>query len=366
MIKITSQNSNKKISVSNVLLILFFLLFTKNYAQVGVNILSPHSSAAMQIESPAGTAKGLLTPTMTTVQRLSITTGTNVAADGLVVYDIDHHMHYYFQGAVSKWVSMSPLTLSAVGASTTPSGVITTPSSPATFSLGINTQNPSQALDVVGNISASGNISAGGNISTGGSITVASHAKVTGNATVTGNAAIAGTLTVTGFASNALVPTGVIVMWSGTVIPIGWGLCDGGTYGGLLTPDLRGRFVVGVDHYTNTQIIATGEYIVIGQTGLTPLTAPNDGTTINYGTIGNKGGENGHTLSMAEMPQHNHAVTLNNAGFAVTTNGYTTGGGGGLTELQNQLSITEQNRGNSVVHENRPPYYVLAYIIKLP
>src|SRR3989338_5938906 len=39
------------------------------------------------------------------------------------------------------------------------------------------------------------------------------------------------------------VPTGVIVMWSGSVdsIPSGWSLCDG-TNG---TPDLRDRFVMG-------------------------------------------------------------------------------------------------------------------------
>lgn len=41
------------------------------------------------------------------------------------------------------------------------------------------------------------------------------------------------------------VPAGAIVLWSGTVaaIPNGWALCDG-TQG---TPDLRDRFVVGLD-----------------------------------------------------------------------------------------------------------------------
>jgi hypothetical protein len=41
----------------------------------------------------------------------------------------------------------------------------------------------------------------------------------------------------------SIIPTGVIVMWSGTVasIPAGWALCNG-TNG---TPDLRDRFIVG-------------------------------------------------------------------------------------------------------------------------
>jgi len=52
---------------------------------------------------------------------------------------------------------------------------------------------------------------------------------------------------------NDLLPTGVIVMWSGNLasIPPGWALCDGGTYTcpdgtPATTPDLRGRFIYGV------------------------------------------------------------------------------------------------------------------------
>jgi len=43
------------------------------------------------------------------------------------------------------------------------------------------------------------------------------------------------------------IPIGGIIMWSGTLItiPANWGLCDGTTYGAVITPDLRGRFVKG-------------------------------------------------------------------------------------------------------------------------
>lgn len=48
------------------------------------------------------------------------------------------------------------------------------------------------------------------------------------------------------------VPKGVIVMWYGTAaaVPIGWHLCDGSTVNGVVTPDLRDRFIVGAhpDH----------------------------------------------------------------------------------------------------------------------
>jgi len=44
-------------------------------------------------------------------------------------------------------------------------------------------------------------------------------------------------------AMSALLPTGVICMWSGAIsaIPTGWKLCDGSSS----TPDLRGKFIVG-------------------------------------------------------------------------------------------------------------------------
>jgi hypothetical protein len=40
---------------------------------------------------------------------------------------------------------------------------------------------------------------------------------------------------------SAGVPSGAIIMWTGSTVPDGWALCDG-TNG---TPDLRGRFVLG-------------------------------------------------------------------------------------------------------------------------
>src|SRR5690606_8427323 len=75
--------------------------------QVGVNILTTHTSVALQVNSPPGAFRGFLTPTMSPYNRVSIPSGTNTAADGLMVYDTYHRMPYYFNASINKWVSMS-------------------------------------------------------------------------------------------------------------------------------------------------------------------------------------------------------------------------------------------------------------------
>ncbi|MEW6336033.1 MAG: hypothetical protein AB1625_01415 [Acidobacteriota bacterium] len=48
------------------------------------------------------------------------------------------------------------------------------------------------------------------------------------------------------------VPSGTVVAYFGTEVPAGWVLCDGRTTAaGRITPDLRGRFVLGLDPATD-------------------------------------------------------------------------------------------------------------------
>lgn len=165
------------------------------------------------------------------------------------------------------------------------------------------------------------------------------------------------------------VPPGGIIMWSGSVasIPAGWALCDGTND----TPDLRGRFIVGY------------------QAG-----------NPDYGTIGNTGGASAVTLTTNQIPTHNHTAST----VADHTHTGTTGGNGAHShKLDNLTNLvggdrglasgsksgssdtwnnpsnhthtfttagagshthTIGNTGGGQSHENRPPYYVLAYIMK--
>ncbi len=332
------------------ILTLFFNL--KNNAQVGVNIVTPDPSAALHVASPVGTFKGLLTPSVTSANRIAVASGTGTPADGLIVYDIDHKMHYYFQKATGRWVSMSPLVLSTSSSNvnTSPSGAITTPSTSSAFSLGINKQNPNKELDVVGNAAISGSAAIGTNLSVTGSISV------------------------TGFPVNALVPAGTIVMFNSATAPNGWAICDGSNG----TPYLRGRFIVASGQATTAAVAGD--------------------SNPNY-SAGTKGGENFHTLSKSELPKHTHEAnadgsTISASGgshtHAITVNGQVQGlsrAGGPSTGVAGDGSDTPTSYPsthshptaefsghvgngttdglNGQAHENRPQFFVLTFIMKL-
>jgi len=129
------------------------------------------------------------------------------------------------------------------------------------------------------------------------------------------------------------VPSGVIVMWSGTIasIPEGWVLCDG-TNG---TPDLRDRFIVGARQDDNG----------IAKTNIKE-------------TLQQTGGEHEHTLTIDEMPAHTHGVQ-----------GYSDRPAGSYTAKrtadQNPVDETTSSTGGDQPHENCPPFYALALIMKL-
>lgn len=82
------------------LLFLFFLLISLvGNAQIGIGTITPNATSILDITS---TTKGMLTPRMTTVQKNAITT----PADGLMVYDTDLKLFYYYSSGTSTWLPM--------------------------------------------------------------------------------------------------------------------------------------------------------------------------------------------------------------------------------------------------------------------
>lgn len=171
---------------------------------------------------------------------------------------------------------------------------------------------------------------------------------------------------------NSPIPQGVITLWSGAIanIPAGWSLCNG-TSG---TPDLRDRFVVGA-----------GSAYVPGATGGS-LTSTAGGThTHTESTAGshNHTGTSGSTaLILSQIPSHTHTYLEATGGAAELGTGYTgtsgyaslttanSGGAGSGAGHTHTIGTdgTHSHTINSVgdhTHAVTPPYYALAYIMKL-
>lgn len=107
---------------------------------------------------------------------------------------------------------------------------------------------------------------------------------------------------------HALVPSGMIMLWSGSVasIPSGWVICDGTNS----TPDLRNSFIVGAgDTYSPS---ATG-----GSSGATYTSSTAGAHTHTDGSAGahdHGSATAGYALQVADMPAHNHSVGLTDPG----------------------------------------------------
>lgn len=87
-------------------------------------------------------------------------------------------------------------------------------------------------------------------------------------------------------------------------------------------------------------------------------------------TQGQVGGEETHTLSVAEMPTHNHSVqaSAQNAETPIPAGGRLAafdGGYGPATELVSLAPATVANAGANAAHPNMAPYRAVNYIIAL-
>ena len=163
-----------------------------------------------------------------------------------------------------------------------------------------------------------------------------------GSLNVTGTTTL-GFVTATTFSGNGTIPLGGIIMWNGSVAPTGWALCDGQNG----TPDLRDRFIVGAT--TGGDIVYPG--VGVGQTG-----GSADAIVVSHshtpGIAPASGG--GFTISNPNGP--------NTGNFALTPAAATSAP---LPDGEGYISTSTSTEGISGTNENLPPYYALAFIMRV-
>ncbi len=334
--------------------LLNLLGFSVAMAQVSINNPTPHPSSILDLSSPGQDDKGVMLPKADLKLVNDVVKTIPAKSQGMMVLDTITNSLFVFDG--SNWQKINVFT-----ASSTPK--IDTVATP----LAITTSK----------------------------VEIQNDLSVTKNLNVIQDVSVAGKLNVAGYAENALIPSGAIIMWSGTEVPVGWRLCDGKNG----TPNLMNKFVLGaaVDPVTGIYVSYPGNY--------SDRKYINPGVVTSGGSFrsGEIGGEGTVKLTTANLPPHHHEA--NGAGATITV------WGGG--EHQHSIPLKDDNNddddnssnpetgpwdgrdmtsytnkdgahshtndkfggvvGNGSVYSGLksipfsilPPYYTLAYIIKL-
>ncbi len=186
------------------------------------------------------------------------------------------------------------------------------------------------------------------------------------------------------------IPIGAIIMWSGSVVPPRWALCNGGG----VTPNLIDRFIMGSTTAN------------IGDTGGSPnSTLPAHTHTANHDHTGSSAGAGAHAADLS----HGHTGTIEESGNHVHTDqggptiihtegtptnaiqamgsasSHDTNSGGIHTHILtidatalgfnfpnhthgitiNTKNVTTSSTGTTITGKNNPAYYKLAYIMRI-
>ena len=203
-------------------------------------------------------------------------------------------------------------------------------------------------------------------------------------------------------ATSGIVPLGGIIMWSGSSAPTDWALCDGTTYGSVTTPDLRNKFILS---YGTNSVNTTGGSPSITVQNLPAhshnISSTDGGHTHPVYDPGHGHGMNdpGHAHGVSD-PGHNHivplgtsnnfsppdvfpkidfyppgnfpgtnypsltsstGVSINSSGTGVYVSGNTTSIG--VNTGYASITSTASNTGSG--SDYMPPYYVLAFIMRI-
>lgn len=386
---------------------IFSLLGIQSHAQVGIGIANPHPSAILDMTNTDN--KRVVMPRSSVMPTTSATDTVGMLIyynNGLYLRDSTAFTHvnpwkYKYNGKTQEELSFNPTGLVGVGIGinlgtpTTPNAlgylhvsatgkdVLATGNSAALF-IGNTTSGSHMIFDADEIMVKTGPSTAGtlklqegkGSLQIGQNIANNVDTTFSYLHTKVGSATAGKTLTVHGNINaasgkvkeggNDLLPSGSIIMWSGTTVPAGWKICDGTNS----TPNLLNRMIYG------------------GHPGSTTPAVPQ---SPNYNTAQ---GSNSRSLTIANIPNHIHKGDTDNGGGAHShtdnenaradnddndgVGNYIGGRGGGWNNDGGNGNIrpggSEHNHdittdeclscaGSAV--DMRSAYYVLAFIMKI-
>ncbi|KAB1065517.1 hypothetical protein [Salibacter halophilus] len=292
------------------------------FAQVGYNNPNPHPSSIVDMQS---NDKGLLIPRMTSSERSAMAVSSTTPAEGLLVFDTDVNRIFYWDDDVTAWRAVNFADVTQIG----------------------NDEFVTMDASLV----------------------------------VNNNIQLNGTLNADSISMNqnsgpGVVPQGGIIMWKGSTnnIPQGYALCDG-TNG---TPDLRGRFVVGAGGGYAVNDTGGSNDVTLNSTQ-TPLKNHNHSVSLTTGTNGDHNHQTGISVN-ASSGAETASYAGQGLGSSSNASNCATGTGNCNAVAVKNYALTD-NKGNhshsvsgntnstsdsnAQPHENRPPYFALAYIMKL-
>ena len=249
--------------------------------------------------------------------------------------------------------------------------------------VGINTTNPVTSMEVVGSAQAD-------------------------SMEVLGNAVVGETATAASWTGGGAAPVGSVILWSGTAAerPDGWAFCDGSVVNGYRTPDLRNRFVLGAgqgDGLTERKVgdvggsevhaltaEETGDHphtvdppstmsgdppvAVPGIFGLPgwlkfPPAAATSDLTHTHSFLSEVGAQTGDKALTGRsrypgvLPPESRGAGPSDV--SLTRFGIGTGFSGKHAHTLDFPSTESDKVGSGVPHPNVPPFYVLAYLVRV-
>ena len=183
------------------------------------------------------------------------------------------------------------------------------------------------------------------------------------------------TLVGNGITGIGIVPIGSIIMWTGNrvTLPSNYKLCDGTTYNGIPTPDLRNKFIIGANYHQDGSTLSSESFNLKMNNNLALRTNIEDGQLTTTG--GTKD---------AIVVEHTHTASSNDVTppMGITEMGldylskFHSGGDfhrvrtGGVPPYANiggshSHTITVNTQGVSGTNKNLPPYYALAFVMRI-